>query len=580
MAGLLDTLSPEVLGLLKGTSGEQPGGLLGAGGTWGTGYQRNPNEGFLDTIFGSNDPRDPRGQAMMALSLGLMRGNFADGIEGSNKVFTDARDRAGKDRVAQLGLLKTGLELDGVLDSRKKDRSISSAMQRLDEQEQTTQRRASFAPLLDPQPTDNYGTPGYGGESMFSMLGAGPYSTGPAATYQPPQPRGGMAGAVPQQPSSLMVGTNATRGDGAQATSPTQTQYQRMLAQAKIYEQHGRQDMALKLYDAAKQFQTEYSTEFRQVVDPVTRRLVNVQVAKDGTIRPVPYGVKPDISLENLGGRTVAIDKNDAQGGQAWDRTMTPGEVASNRVAQGNLTLSRERLELDRNSPQYMQTDDGLIALPRRPGAGPIVGRPVTGEDGQPFRPPLKQIPPSANTAIVTNAQNLKRAQDALTLIRGGTVGTAQGDPDATGWKGYLPDAVLNRADKAGVNARAAIGDLGSMIIHDRSGAAVTAAESPRLKPFIPLVTDSPEVAAQKLERFVQIYEQEAEALGEIYSKGQGYRPSPVLQRNAQTRDERPAQAQPLPIQPSASNLRVGQTYTLPNGKTGKWDGLQFKVQK
>lgn len=216
MAGLLDMLSPEVLGLLKETSDAQPGGLLGAGGTWGTGFKRNPNEGLLDTVFGTNDPRDPRGQSMMALSLGLMRGNFADGLEGANKVFVDARDRAAKDRVAQLGLLKTGLELDGMLDARKKDRSISAAMQRLNEQEQTGQSRASFAPHLDQQATDNYGTPGYGGEPMFSMLGAGSHNTGPAATYQPPQPRGGMAVQMPQSSASLMVGTNATRGEGTQ----------------------------------------------------------------------------------------------------------------------------------------------------------------------------------------------------------------------------------------------------------------------------------------------------------------------------------------------------------------------------
>jgi hypothetical protein len=62
--------------------------------------------------------------------------------------------------------------------------------------------------------------------------------------------------------------------------------------------------------------------------------------------------------------------------GQPFKKGMT---TASDRIAAGR------RLALDETSPQYMQTDGGLIALPRRPGAGQIAARPVTGEDGQSF---------------------------------------------------------------------------------------------------------------------------------------------------------------------------------------------------
>ena len=68
------------------------------------------------------------------------------------------------------------------------------------------------------------------------------------------------------------------------------------------------------------------------------------------------------------------------------------------------------------------------------------------------------------------------------------------------------------------------ITDIGSLVLHDRSGAAVTASETPRLLPFIPLPTDDKDTARRKLVRFKQIYEQEQQAYLDTYSKDQGYK--------------------------------------------------------
>lgn len=118
-----------------------------------------------------------------------------------------------------------------------------------------------------------------------------------------------------------------------------------------------------------------------------------------------------------------------------------------------------------------------------------------------------KPLPISAAKGILENRDNLRKANNALTLIQGRGVNGAAGDTAATGIKGYMPEAVLQRADPAGVDTRAAIADLGSMVVHDRSGAAVTVSEYPRLRPFIPQVTDKPEVVAQKLQRFISEFE-------------------------------------------------------------------------
>lgn len=191
---------------------------------------------------------------------------------------------------------------------------------------------------------------------------------------------------------------------------------------------------------------------------------------------------------------------------------------------------AKARLDFDKDAPkgQVVQTDEGTVLVNPRDGSA----QPVT-IGGKQLQKPLKDIPASVNTAIVSNSQNLSKAETALALLQGKTVKDAIGDKDATGWKGYLPNGLLARWDPDGVDTRAFIADLGSMVLHERSGAAVTAAESPRLMPFIPLATDNKTTAEKKLKRFVEIFRQEQDATGEIYSKEQGYKPNPVIARKA-----------------------------------------------
>lgn len=156
---------------------------------------------------------------------------------------------------------------------------------------------------------------------------------------------------------------------------------------------------------------------------------------------------------------------------------------------------------------QIVTTPEGVFTLGRDGKLAPLIdpgtNKPLTGK---PPVPPGKALPVSAAQKLFENNANMRKAQQALDLISGAQASGQKGDGDATGWKGYLPDAILQRSDPKGIATRAAIGDLGSMVIHDRSGAAVTAAEFPRLRPFIPMVTDDPKTAKTKLERFVSEY--------------------------------------------------------------------------
>jgi hypothetical protein len=132
----------------------------------------------------------------------------------------------------------------------------------------------------------------------------------------------------------------------------------------------------------------------------------------------------------------------------------------------------------------------------------------------------LKPIPANINTAISTNDMSIKRLQEALDLIKK--------NPDAIGLKNLLPGQALDRMDPKGVAARSAIGDIGSLVIHDRSGAAVSASEMQRLN-FIPTPTDRADNAKTKLEAMLKYAKLNQQGLAETYAEDQGYKPNPTL---------------------------------------------------
>lgn len=123
-----------------------------------------------------------------------------------------------------------------------------------------------------------------------------------------------------------------------------------------------------------------------------------------------------------------------------------------------------------------------------------------------------RAIPPAVQTKLAGNKTVINQIDAALHM--------AQNDPDArtaTGWKGYLPDAILQRMDKGGNDFRAILADLGSRTIHERTGAAMGAKEWARLRGFVPTETDNPSQAITKLIRMRQALADETLAIGLPY---------------------------------------------------------------
>lgn len=136
---------------------------------------------------------------------------------------------------------------------------------------------------------------------------------------------------------------------------------------------------------------------------------------------------------------------------------------------------------------------------------------------------PIKRVPATVGAAYIANTVQRSKIDDAIAK--------AEANPEAFGFHARLPADVLNRKEgkgyAGGVDARSAIADIGSQIIHDRSGAAVTVSEFPRLKPFIPLATDPPAKILSNLRRIQQYIDEESTAMQSLYGEDQGYAPLP-----------------------------------------------------
>jgi hypothetical protein len=262
--------------------------------------------------------------------------------------------------------------------------------------------------------------------------------------------------------------------------------------------------------------------------------LATLQKAVDtGTFEDLRMNSMQSVSqiLESMKPQVVAPSASVYSGGKFTQAPAAPEKAAA-------VPVSIAEYERSKTDPQFMRFLQDRAAAQRAPGTpatpaapvqviDPVTGKPVfvsreealkgrmTPASVKPNE--LKQVPVHAQKAIVGASTAIKKIDDAIAALDSGA-------EEATGMKGYLPDMALNRLYPEGTEARAAVADIGSLVMHERSGAAVTASESPRLKPFIPLITDDKPTALKKLRRMRQIQADDAEALAGTYNPEQGFR--------------------------------------------------------
>lgn len=244
---------------------------------------------------------------------------------------------------------------------------------------------------------------------------------------------------------------------------------------------------------------------------------------------------------------------------------------AAERVAARNEVLAREREDRRDERTVLAETARDERHTRSLTAADERLTRQITAAEKRAEEKAAikKPLPQAVAKALLENQANLRMAQKALALASGQTVDDVQGDAQATGWKGFLPNQVLNRVDPSGVNTRAAIADLGSMVIHDRSGAAVTAAEFPRLAPFIPTEKDDADTVKKKLGLFVKNYQAIIDDTKSFFEES-GYKVPTQVLKSSGAPDAKSAKADipRISTPDEAARLPSGSLFVGPDGKT------------
>lgn len=184
-------------------------------------------------------------------------------------------------------------------------------------------------------------------------------------------------------------------------------------------------------------------------------------------------------------------------GGPVPTRQEATAQAERERQARLNQTLD------ERVPPGYRWNADHT-AQEKVPG----------GPADKPEKPPSDGV----TKGIMGNMSSLRQLDDAIAAV--GKNG------QAFGWDQAVP-LVSRFGPQSSIDARAQVSNIGSLKLHERSGAAVTAAEYPRLAPFIPSASDPPETVKTKLEGMRRIMQDQLRDQYDTYGPGNGYKPVP-----------------------------------------------------
>lgn len=244
--------------------------------------------------------------------------------------------------------------------------------------------------------------------------------------------------------------------------------------------------------------------------------------------KPGPERLQAQVAAMRVPSLREAIKAQMLGDEQAAKRLEASEQAAANRYEKEQDRIDRgeqraadrvAREDLRRMPAVVVHTGGGGSGPANFGGAAPVIGMdprtetPVyrhtkTGqlfrydENGQPVPHEgaigPKPVAPSAAAQKAIHEGNIGIANIDAAI---GLLQTPEGQ-NALGLKNVLPGAetVRQYTDPAGIAARAAVSNIGSLKLHDRSGAAVTISEFPRLRPFIPSPSDSPNAATTKLQ--------------------------------------------------------------------------------
>ena len=289
---------------------------------------------------------------------------------------------------------------------------------------------------------------------------------------------------------------------------------------AQISTSAGKGEDAKRFMDIARELnpRPEVTGQPFEVTD-ATGKPVLVQQMKSGALQTLPgFGPKREVVLQSLGGRTVAINKSALKGGESYAMSMTPGEVASNLVARGNLDVNRGRLNLSqaeftRGAFDRVETPDGFVNIPKGGGAAvPIMGPGGTqlkGVGGQPTE---------GQTNAAGFAQRMELAQSIFARLPAGSQpGAGTRTLEAIPFVGGALARSGQGADTQMYDQAAQ--DWIRAKLRKESGAAIGVDEARQeYATYFPMVGDSDAKIAQKAEARRVVTEGMQKAAGRAYT--------------------------------------------------------------
>lgn len=265
---------------------------------------------------------------------------------------------------------------------------------------------------------------------------------------------------------------------------------------------------------------------------------------------------------------TQAFRSFEANATRESAETLKREQIAANNEIQRQILAQREADSRQRSADMRLSIQQRAGAASEANETRRQIAQLVAGTKGKGTKP----LPSAQSKAFIENETALGKIDRASKFL--------EENPKAFGLKNFGPDWAVQRMDQGGVSARAAIADIGSLKIHDRSGAAVSASEDQRLKPFVPLATDRPETIKKKLENFVAEYEMIQQEIAN-YADDQGYN-APVSRRVKPGGAATPSTPSPdAPVAPVASPGGAVSPGTVKSigGKNYVFDGKGWMAQ-
>lgn len=208
---------------------------------------------------------------------------------------------------------------------------------------------------------------GNGGAPGGLLVDSQPQPAGLLSAGSPAFPRQPMPNWMPQArvPAPAVPQVQVAPVSQQPATA---NNYQRYIAFAQHLEGQGLAKEAQEYYTLADKFRPKIKEQSTLLQNG---KPVNVITYEDGRQEVSQFGALPNTQILNLGNRQVAVDKNLATDGQAWQIAQSPDSAASTASAAASRAQAERHFQAGRIPQGYRVAADGqtLEPIPGGPAA-------------------------------------------------------------------------------------------------------------------------------------------------------------------------------------------------------------------